>query len=603
MNQTDAAEKTGKLAWPGRTAALRRLSWIAGVLFPCTWIVTALLIRNWNLLGDRNAEAFRHLREALTVFVAAVCIVFLLSLLPTVHRLSQVLFNRRVARRVLIVLAWLVTVTALFYGEEDWRGRRAWNNYSETLKAQGEQVDFKEFIPKPIPDAENFAATPEIQSWFIRHTNSDGNSGIDNHWNTDVYALARVKQSLDSDKIPRRMTDLVAWQRAFEAIAAGHTNDLREDFNSDQFDWESRAKAAPAILNVLKTMDDRFDDLRAAAGRPLSQYPLVYDLENPWGILLPHLSNIRSVCVRLQLRACAELAAGKTGPALGDVKLILRMSDSLNEETFLISYLVRLQTFQIAAQPIWEGLAEHRWSDAQLKELQELLEQFNFIAETRRPLDCERAAGVLTADLLARGKYRLGDLISGSEPFGSKFMGLMPRGWYDLEKLNYSRLFDLQLKGISDANDKRVFPHQVEANSMALQQALTIAGRLSHHQLLAALLLPALGNVPMKAALTQTLANEALIACGLERYRLTHGQFPDALDALLPDFISRLPHDVISGTAYKYRQTDGRFVLYSVGWNETDEGGQVSKYGFDFDVLKGKAASEGGDWVWQYPAQ
>jgi hypothetical protein len=39
-------------------------------------------------------------------------------------------------------------------------------------------------------------------------------------------------------------------------------------------------------------------------------------------------------------------------------------------------------------------------------------------------------------------------------------------------------------------------------------------------------------------------------------------------------------------------------VLYSVGWNETDDGGQV--------VLKpdGKSVDrDQGDWVWRYPAQ
>ncbi|HEX4265245.1 MAG TPA: hypothetical protein VH597_12990 [Verrucomicrobiae bacterium] len=593
MDQIDNTKKTTKLAWPGRAAALRRLALIAAVLFPCTWIVTALLIRDWNLLGDRNAEAFRHLREAATVFVAVVCIVFLLSMLPTVQRLFRCLFNRRVVRRTLIALAWMVTAVALFYGEQNWHGRRAWNKYSEALAQQGEELDFKAFIPRAVPEAENFAAAPEIQSWFIRHTNKDG-SGIEYHWNTDIYAQAKIKQSSEPDRMPHRMTDLVAWQRAFEAIAAGRTSELREDFNSDQFDWESRTKAAPAILNALKPMDERFDELRAAASRPQSRYPVVYNLENPWGILLPHLSDIRSVCVRLQLRACAELAAGKTDQALGDVKLILRMSDSLNEEPFLISYLVRIQAFHIATQSIWEGLAERRWSDAQLKELQGLLEQYDFIADMKRPLDGERDAGILTADLLGRGKYRLNDLTSDSDSSGSEFMGLMPRGWYDLEKLNYCRLFDLQLKGAFQTNDKRVFPHQVEANSTALQQALSRANRFTRHQLLAALLLPSLGNVPPKSALAQTVAEEALIACGLERYRLAHGQFPDALDALSPDFISRLPHDVISGAAYKYRRIGGQFVLYSVGWNETDDGGQVTTKGTSGVPLTG-------DWVWQYP--
>lgn len=47
-----------------------------------------------------------------------------------------------------------------------------------------------------------------------------------------------------------------------------------------------------------------------------------------------------------------------------------------------------------------------------------------------------------------------------------------------------------------------------------------------------------------------------------------------------------LPHDVISGGPLRYARTaDGRFHLYAVGWNETDEGGSVvwKKQGQDAD--------------------
>jgi hypothetical protein len=43
---------------------------------------------------------------------------------------------------------------------------------------------------------------------------------------------------------------------------------------------------------------------------------------------------------------------------------------------------------------------------------------------------------------------------------------------------------------------------------------------------------------------------------------------------LVPRFITTLPHDIINGQPLKYRRTaNGKFVLYSVGWNEKDDGG------------------------------
>jgi len=98
-----------------------------------------------------------------------------------------------------------------------------------------------------------------------------------------------------------------------------------------------------------------------------------------------------------------------------------------------------------------------------------------------------------------------------------------------------------------------------------------------------------------KFAAAQGDINLARTACALERYRLAHGEYPPALDALAPQDIEQVPHDVINGQPLHYQRTDdGKFVLYSVGWNETDDGGTV--------VLNknGSVNREKGDWVWKY---
>lgn len=604
MNPVSHLKQQWKTLWPGRAVARRRLLLIAFVLFPLTWLTDALLVGTWDILEDRNAEAFRHITQATIIFVLATCVVFLVSLLPTFHRFSQWLFSPRTVRRGFILLAWVVTCVVLFYVVEDWRGQRGWNRYSESLKARGEELDFKAYIPAAIPDADNFAATPEVQSWFVRTTitNADG-SNFSNHWNGDDFGRAQPLLS-ESNSFPRRLTDLAAWQKAFEAVRAGHTNETT-NLKSDKLGPESRAQAAPAVLAALKPIDGPLDELRVAAQRPDSLYPVVYMLDNPWGILLPHLKNIRQASERLDLRACAELTTGQSDRALDDVKLILRLSDSLNKEPFLISYLVRIAIFHIAVHPVWEGLAEHRWSDAQLRELQTLLGRYDFIADMKRPFDAERSAGILTADLLANGKFRFNELLD--EPFnvGSKaanvFGRSIPHGWFEMEKLTYTRLYNFQLDGAFDAQQTRVFPSRIESNRSAFEKDLGEHHFLSalciHHQLLSEIMLPALYKVPMRGAFGQVAANQAVLACALERYRLAHGQFPDKLEDLMPDFISTLPHDVVSGEPYKYRRTqNGSFVLYSVGWNEKDDGGITALKDGSMDTTQG-------DWVWEYPAR
>ena len=95
----------------------------------------------------------------------------------------------------------------------------------------------------------------------------------------------------------------------------------------------------------------------------------------------------------------------------------------------------------------------------------------------------------------------------------------------------------------------------------------------------------------------QASVDMARMACALERYRLAHGEYPEKLDALEPQFIDKLPHDIINDQPLHYRRTDnGQFLLYSVGLNKKDDGGVVglNENGRSVNISTG-------DWVWQYP--
>jgi hypothetical protein len=252
-------------------------------------------------------------------------------------------------------------------------------------------------------------------------------------------------------------------------------------------------------------------------------------------------------------------------------------------------------------------LTDHHWSDAQLKELQGRLQQYDLLAVLQSPLRSERAAGVLTVDLLERGKYNLNDLQSPESehpvngPPAVGFVGkIVPGGWYYLERLNYCLSFDTLLDGTMDTSSQRVLPDRVASNAREFERQL-FGGNLGRwnvlatHRLIAALLLPALGKVTQKAAQAQTVVDQAVVACALERYRLDKGHFPEKLEDLTPQTIERLPHDVISGESFHYRRAnDQAYLLYSVGWNQRDDGGKPGRALFD---------DKDGDWLWSGPIE
>jgi len=74
-----------------------------------------------------------------------------------VSRLAQAW---RAVGRLLVGLAVLGTVLVLVLVEENLRGKRAWLKYKHQLEAQGEKLDWQDFVPLRAMDDLNFAMTP-----------------------------------------------------------------------------------------------------------------------------------------------------------------------------------------------------------------------------------------------------------------------------------------------------------------------------------------------------------------------------------------------------------------------------------------------------------
>ena len=99
----------------------------------------------------------------------------------------------------------------------------------------------------------------------------------------------------------------------------------------------------------------------------------------------------------------------------------------------------------------------------------------------------------------------------------------------------------------------------------------------------------------------QTTLDLAGLACALEKYRIETGSYPDELEMLVPKFVSKIPHDIVTGEPLKYRRDGAEYLLYSVGWNGRDDGGafpKVEEHNNGFIQNKGERHEEG-DWVWR----
>ena len=77
--------------------------------------------------------------------------------------------------------------------------------------------------------------------------------------------------------------------------------------------------------------------------------------------------------------------------------------------------------------------------------------------------------------------------------------------------------------------------------------------------------------------------NDAVMtAIAIKRYRRDRGQIPKDLEQLVPDFLKQVPTDPIDGKPLRYVVKDSEYLLYSVGKNGVDDGGQGD---YDPDIV------------------
>jgi hypothetical protein len=243
-------------------------------------------------------------------------------------------------------------------------------------------------------------------------------------------------------------------------------------------------------------------------------------------------------------------------------------------------------------------LARHRWSEDQLKEFQKSFSKFDLLADYQQTVKTDLAFTCgwiesIDSDPLS---FFIADTGSDSR---SVILGALPRGWFYQNELSAARFSREILLPDAAPSADRVYPGASRTNALLFDQIPETPFRFVFKHL-------TIVFSPQSFAHVQTDVNLAQVACALERFRMAQGRFPGSLNALAPDFIAKLPHDIINGEPLKYRLSgDGHFVLYSVGWNEQDDGGSFP------GIEKRQAAfhwkdefhyrAETGDWVFAYP--
>ncbi|MBN2506839.1 MAG: hypothetical protein JXQ71_09115 [Verrucomicrobia bacterium] len=510
---------------------------------------------------------------------------------PAGRRSRQGLVIWPLLRTLLLTGAVLLTIVAAFYVVENWRGKRAWNHHRRALEASGEKWEIAALAPPAVPDGQNLALSALLKPIFDY---TRGANGVQWHNSNGMERLRQIDLNRAASSHVTRpslgslekgsLTDL----EAFRLFLLGSTNFPQAATN---------APAAQAVLVALGKFDAELRELKiAAAERPLCRFPVDYLDEPPPAVLLPHFAIVKNLARVCGLRATARLHLGQTGEALADTELVFRLSDAIRDEPLLIGHLVRVATLQLGLQIMREGLVLRAWNAPQLAQLEQRLGALNLLAEHQHAMRGERAFGVGTMEYIRRQGWRADPATLFDEsgnilaPVGLR---LMPSGWWRQNMVRNSQMLQDYTLAAVDPQARRVNPEASRAGEQAVESMAS--GPYTHF---AKVLLPALSKATARSARAQSFVDCTRVACALERYRLAQGRFPETLSALAPHYLQSIPLDVVDGQPLRYRlAAPDQPLLYSVGWNQTDDGGQRAWTNKERTSVK----AEEGDWVWGPP--
>lgn len=322
----------------------------------------------------------------------------------------------------------------------------------------------------------------------------------------------------------------------------------------------------------------------------------------------------RPVTSFVDVRTAGQWLAGQTlndlhlrnrKAAVADVRAITGLANLNREECWLVHQMIRVAVGGLGLSVTWQALQAPGWSEAELAALQTSWGKVDFLQAIEQGWLGERAIGTALWEHARSNRWSaLKPVLTGSnsslkanaEAMLTDYI-LFP--FYRVTSMDEDELFRLRVMqgGIETAKLLRLGQSwqkaRVSSDTLYAEiNSLTNAVQRFRYWL-------TLFSTPnFQKAFQTSIHNEiqrrmTITAIALKRYELAHDKPPPTLEALVPEFLSAVPIDLMSGQPLRYRlNPDGSFVLYSVGEDGVDDGGDPNppSAGGRFGLWEGKDA-------------
>jgi hypothetical protein len=361
----------------------------------------------------------------------------------------------------------------------------------------------------------------------------------------------------------------------------------------------------------MRAAESTLQEIRAALKNP------ALDAGPCTNMLVGKRVNFVSIRVAAQWLAGAaenDLHQGRLEAALQNLEALAGLARMERDEPTLVAQMIRVAVTGLGLSATWEALQAPGWTEAQLERLQRGWEPVDLVAAVETGLAGDRAGGYeIFATLRRHSGAQNGRLFNSIWNRGStsaqarledaaRDYAFLPA--YKLTSIDQDELFYLQtmqefIAGLRLLKAQQPWAAaQAQANRAATNLYAVASSHLPWRYFVSLTSIANYTRAGERAVQNETERQMTLAAIALKRCQLRHGKLPSSLEALVPEFLAAVPYDYMSARPLCYRlKEDGGYVLYSVGLDGKDDGGDPTPTPGGTPSLWG-----GRDAVWPSPA-
>ena len=287
--------------------------------------------------------------------------------------------------------------------------------------------------------------------------------------------------------------------------------------------------------------------LKEAAAIPECRFRI--DLETAIYDPHQHLSDMkRGVCL-LRLQAMVQARRGQQEQSVDSVVVMLALARAVRQQPILRGQGAGNSIHRFAGRVVEQLIGRASLSDGQLLRLSEAFAGARDRGALPRVMSAERVQALSAFD-------HEPELTSGSSAFFRRITGVS----------DADRAACLRIMGeiIESAEQPQARPVDIEAQLQAVPS----------HFIITRAFVPSMAHALLRDLRAQAAVRALLTGLAAKRYQLAHGELPERLDSLVPDYLEALPTDPFDGKPLRCEPNGTGAIVYSVGKDGVDDGGK-----------------------------